>query len=41
MPKKKTGARKKSEKQKERQREIRNAQFARPLADRPCNQLMV
>ncbi|XP_046544448.1 zinc finger protein 330 homolog [Haliotis rubra] len=40
MPKKKTGARKKAEKQKERQRGIRNAQFERPLADRPCNQLM-
>ncbi|XP_013409219.1 zinc finger protein 330 homolog [Lingula anatina] len=38
MPKKKTGARKKAEKMKERQREIRSA--SRPLADRPCNSIM-
>ncbi|KAK2165092.1 hypothetical protein LSH36_55g09032 [Paralvinella palmiformis] len=37
MPKKKTGQRKKAEKQKERQRAIRTAQFERPIADRPCN----
>ena len=41
MPKKKTGARKKAEKQKERQRDIRNAQHERGLATRFCNQLMV
>lgn len=40
MPKKKTGARKKAEKQRERQRDIRNAQHERGLADRCCNQLM-
>lgn len=40
MPKKKTGARKKAEKQKERQRDIRNAQHERGLANRFCNQLM-
>lgn len=37
MPKKKTGQRKKAEKQKERQRAIRTAQYERPIADRPCN----
>lgn len=41
MPKKKTGARKKAEKQKERQRDIRNAHHEKSLADRFCNQLMV
>ena len=35
MPKKKTGARKKAEKQKERQKELRSVE--RPLADEPCN----
>lgn len=40
MPKKKTGARKKAEKQKERQRDIRNAQHERDLATRFCNTLM-
>ncbi|XP_076468204.1 zinc finger protein 330 homolog [Babylonia areolata] len=40
MPKKKTGARKKAEKQKERQRDIRNAQHDRDLATRFCNLLM-
>ncbi|KAL8573467.1 Zinc finger protein 330 [Nucella lapillus] len=40
MPKKKTGARKKAEKQKERQRDIRNAQHDRDLATRFCNTLM-
>ena len=39
MPKKKTGQRKKAEKQKERQRLIRNTE--RPLVDRPCNFIMV
>ena len=37
MPKKKTGARKKAEKQKERQKELRCVE--RPLADEPCNAL--
>lgn len=41
MPKKKTGQRKKAEKQKERQREIRNAQHDRDLIKRPCNVEMV
>ncbi|XP_012941710.1 zinc finger protein 330 homolog [Aplysia californica] len=40
MPKKKTGQRKKAEKQKERQRDIKNAQYERGLNQRPCNQLM-
>ncbi|XP_070552665.1 zinc finger protein 330-like [Ptychodera flava] len=38
MPKKKTGARKKAEKQKERQREIRSAE--KDIVERPCNILM-
>ena len=38
MPKKKTGARKKAEKQAERQRDIRSSD--RGLAIHPCNQLM-
>lgn len=41
MPKKKTGQRKKAEKQKERQKAINNAQYERGLDQRPCNQLMV
>ena len=41
MPKKKTGQRKKAEKQKERQRDIRNAKNERPLVERPCNFMMV
>ncbi|KAK6172376.1 hypothetical protein SNE40_016039 [Patella caerulea] len=40
MPKKKTGAKKKADKQKERQKDIKNAQFQRQLADRPCNLMM-
>lgn len=40
MPKKKTGQRKKAEKQKERQKTINNAQYERGLNQRPCNQLM-
>ncbi|XP_064609661.1 zinc finger protein 330 homolog [Liolophura sinensis] len=40
MPKKKTGQRKKAEKQKERQREIRTAFNERALADKPCNIMM-
>ena len=39
MPKKKTGQRKKAEKQKERQRLIRSG--GRPLAEHPCNANMV
>lgn len=38
MPKKKTGQRKKAEKQKLRQKEIRSR--AIPLAEVPCNALM-
>jgi len=41
MPKKKTGQKKKADKQKERQRGIRQAFNERPLADRPCNASMV
>ena len=41
MPKKKSGQRKKAEKQRERQKDIRTAYQERPLADRPCNFLMV
>ncbi|KAI8798631.1 zinc finger protein 330 [Biomphalaria glabrata] len=40
MPKKKTGQRKKAEKQKERQKAINNAQYERGLDQRPCNHLM-
>ncbi|ESO83841.1 hypothetical protein LOTGIDRAFT_132718 [Lottia gigantea] len=40
MPKKKTGAKKKADKQKERQKDIKNAQFQRELADRFCNAMM-
>ncbi len=41
MPKKKTGARKKAEKQKERQKEIRTSSEARSLVQQPCNSMMV
>lgn len=37
MPKKKTGQRKKAEKQKQRQKEIRNAREHVDLAQHPCN----
>ncbi|XP_041969173.1 zinc finger protein 330 homolog isoform X2 [Aricia agestis] len=40
MPKKKTGQRKKAEKQKLRQKEIRNAREHVDLAQQPCNQPM-
>lgn len=40
MPKKKTGARKKAEKQKERQRGIREAR-ERPITEYFCNAIMV
>ncbi|XP_060557593.1 zinc finger protein 330 homolog, partial [Ruditapes philippinarum] len=40
MPKKKTGQRKKAEKQKERQRDIRKSHNERPIVERPCNFLM-
>ena len=40
MPKKKTGQRKKADKQKERQKSIRRAQEERPLVNRPCNASM-
>ncbi|CAH1777650.1 unnamed protein product [Owenia fusiformis] len=38
MPKRKTGARKKAEKQRERQKDIRNQE--RPLTKYPCNEMM-
>ena len=41
MPKKKTGARKKAEKQKDRQKQIRDAHGRRDLAEYPCNFTMV
>jgi len=41
MPKKKTGARKKAEKQRERQREIRASQESRGIVQQPCNFHMV
>ena len=41
MPKKKTGARKKAEKQRERQKGIKAASESRSIVQRPCNQLMV
>ena len=41
MPKKKTGQRKKAEKQKQRQRAIRKASHERPLGACPCNSSMV
>ncbi|XP_065900024.1 zinc finger protein 330-like [Dysidea avara] len=37
MPKKKTGARKKAEKQRERQKEIRASQESRGIVQQPCN----
>lgn len=37
MPKKKTGARKKAEKQKDRQKQIRESQTRRDLAEFACN----
>lgn len=40
MPKKKTGARKKAEKQKERQKGIRTASEFRSLVKQPCNTIM-
>jgi len=40
MPKKKTGQRKKAEKQKLRQKDINNQQYERGLNKRPCNHLM-
>lgn len=40
MPKKKTGQRKKAEKQKQRQKEIRNAKDNLDLAQVPCNAAM-
>ena len=41
MPKKKTGARKKAEKQRERQKHIRTANQERSVAEKPCNFAMV
>ncbi|KAK7070855.1 Zinc finger protein 330 [Halocaridina rubra] len=40
MPKKKTGQRKKAERQKARQKELRKARGNRPLAELPCNSVM-
>lgn len=40
MPKKKTGQRKKAEKQKARQKEIASNRFSRPLDKLPCNSTM-
>ena len=40
MPKKKTGQRKKAEKQKERQKQINAAKSNRSLIDQPCNAVM-
>ena len=40
MPKKKTGQRKKAEKQKARQKEIAANKYTRSLADLPCNSVM-
>lgn len=40
MPKKKTGQRKKAEKQRLRQKEIRTAFYQKPLAEHPCNAAM-
>jgi len=40
MPKKKTGQRKKAEKQKARQKEIAANKYTRPLADLACNSVM-
>jgi hypothetical protein len=41
MPKKKTGQRKKAEKQKLRQKEIRSGKETKPLCDWACNSTMV
>lgn len=40
MPKKKTGAKKKADKQKERQKEIKSSSEAKSLVQHPCNKLM-
>ena len=41
MPKKKTGARKKAEKQRERQKGIKNSKQMRDIVELPCNLQMV
>ena len=41
MPKKKTGARKKAEKQKQRQKDIKAAADSKSIVQRPCNSQMV
>ena len=41
MPKKKSGARKKAEKQKQRQKDIKAASESKSLVMSPCNTLMV
>lgn len=40
MPKKKTGAKKKADKQRERQKEIKATSENRSLVQQPCNALM-
>ena len=41
MPKKKTGARKKAEKQKQRQKDIQQGSKSIPITKFPCNFVMV
>lgn len=41
MPKKKTGARKKAERQKLRQKDIRSGEKAKDITENPCNFVMV
>ena len=41
MPKKKTGARKKAEKQKQRQKDIQQGNKSVPITKFPCNFVMV
>ena len=41
MPKKKTGAKKKADKQKVRQKEIRTSSERGSIVEKPCNHLMV
>ena len=41
MPKKKTGARKKADKQKQRQKDINSSEKSRELTKFPCNFIMV
>ena len=41
MPKKKTGARKKAEKQRARQKDIRASKEHKSIVEKPCNFIMV